>query len=120
MDKERTGKMEYLVIYDETGFILSQAQGSELREPVGVPFLWVEIPTGKVLNSIDVLKTPNVPIFKDIENPNATLELLIQQLQEKLSQTHEESMTTTLTLMQALAEVYEKFLALQVKTGGTI
>lgn len=31
--------MQTSVIYDNTGFILSQVQGSNLREPVGVPFL---------------------------------------------------------------------------------
>ncbi len=113
--------MQTLIIYDTTGVIIDQRMGTDLREPVGVPFLWVEIPTGKVLDLIDISVTPHVPVFKDIENPNATLEQLIQQLQEKLSQTHEESLTTTLTLMQALAEVYEKFLALQLKSsGGTI
>lgn len=30
--------MQTLVIYDKLGFISSQAQGSNLREPEGVPF----------------------------------------------------------------------------------
>jgi hypothetical protein len=58
--------MQTLVIYDTSGFILSQMQGSSLREPVGVPYLWVTIPDGKRLVSIDTTVTPNEPVYEDI------------------------------------------------------
>jgi hypothetical protein len=55
-----------LVIYDTSGFIISQMQGSALQEPTGVPFLWVNIPEGKRLVSINVSVTPNEPVFEDL------------------------------------------------------
>ena len=64
--------MSTLVIYDSTGYILSATDGSA-REPVGIPFIWVEIPIGKRLKItddklalIDVSVTPNVAILEDI------------------------------------------------------
>lgn len=70
--------MQTLIIYDNEGFIISQMQGSSLREPVGIPHLWVEIPQGKSLASIDVLVMPNVPIFEELPKTETQL------LQEKL------------------------------------
>ena len=110
--------MQTLVIYDNLGFILSQAQGSNLREPVGVPFLILnETPAGKYLTRIDVTKTPHVPIYEDMPNPNATLEQQINQLKTQLEAAKSENLNNLLILMQALAEVYEKFISLQI--GGT-
>ena len=108
-----------LVIYDSTGFILSQAQGSILREPVGVPFLMLnDAPNGKYLTRIDVSKTPHVPVYEDVPNPNATLEQQISNLKVQLEAAKSENITNVLILMKALAEVYEKFIALQI--GGTL
>lgn len=66
--------LQTLVIYDTTGFILSQMQGSSLREPVGIPFLWVTIPDGKRLKSIDITVTPNVPVYENI--PETEIQVL--------------------------------------------
>jgi len=66
-----------LVIYDEEGFILSQMSGS-VREPVGVPFIWVVVPEGKVLTGINVSGEVHVPIFTDI--PKSETELLKEQV----------------------------------------
>lgn len=58
--------MNTLIIYDNTGYIISQMSGS-VREPQGgVPFLWVEIPAGKRVVSINTSMTPNVPVFETI------------------------------------------------------
>jgi len=35
-----------LIIYDAEGYIISQ-MGGNVREPVGIPFMWVETPKGK-------------------------------------------------------------------------
>jgi len=35
-------------------------------EPVGIPFLYVEVPIGKTIKSVDVDATPNVVIYEDI------------------------------------------------------
>lgn len=57
--------MNTLIIYDGTGYIISQMSG-DVREPIGLPFLWVEIPEKKRIVSIDVLVTPNIPVYEDI------------------------------------------------------
>lgn len=63
-----------LIIYDTTGFIINQMQGSSLREPIGIPFLNVEIPEGKYIIGVDVTVTPNIPIYTDI--PKTEMEIL--------------------------------------------
>lgn len=69
--------MNTLIIYDNTGYIIFQGQGA-LREPVGIPFMWVEIPQGKHIESIDVSVTPNVPVFSDL--PKTEVQLLKEQV----------------------------------------
>ena len=77
--------MNTLIIYDNTGYVISQMAGS-IREPQGgVQFLWVEIPTGKQLKvtdgiGVDVTKTPHQAILEDI--PKTDIELLKEQQQE--------------------------------------
>jgi hypothetical protein len=56
-----------LIIYDNTGYIISQQQGQPApKEPQGVPFIWVEIPEGKRVTKIDVTKTPHQAVFEDL------------------------------------------------------
>lgn len=72
--------MNTLIIYDVDGYVLSIHQGQPApREPVGVPFLWVEIPQGKQLKitdgiCVDVSVTPHRVILEDI--PPSEVELL--------------------------------------------
>lgn len=76
--------MKTLIAYDETGYILSVRSGEPApREPIGVPFLWVDIPNGKQLKitdgiGVDVTAEPHQPILEDIL-PSET-ELLKQQV----------------------------------------
>jgi len=64
--------MQTLIIYDNSGYIIDMISGVPLpREPQGVPFLWVEVPTGKQIKitngiGVDVSVTPNVAILEDI------------------------------------------------------
>lgn len=64
--------MNTLVIYDNTGYVLSSMAGTiPLREPIGVPFLWAEIPEGKRIKitdgiGVDVSVTPHQVILEDI------------------------------------------------------
>lgn len=64
--------MKTLIIYDDEGYILSTRQGQPApREPIGVPFLWVEIPEEKQIKitdgiGVDVTKTPHEVILEDI------------------------------------------------------
>ena len=64
--------MQTQIIYDETGYILSIKQGQPApREPIGVPFLNIEIPSGKQIKitdgiGVDVSVTPHQVILEDI------------------------------------------------------
>lgn len=72
--------MKTLIIYDNTGFIISQMQGSDLREPVGLPFIYIEVPQGKMLRSVDVSGTEHKPVYEDLPKPET------QKLQELVDQ----------------------------------
>lgn len=69
--------MKLLIIYDTTGFIVFQGAGS-VREPVGIPFLWVEIPEGKRLISIDVSGETHKPVFENL--PKTEVQLLSEKV----------------------------------------
>jgi hypothetical protein len=64
--------MNTLIIYDNTGFVISIMRGEPApREPQGVPFIWVEIPQGKQLKitdgiGVDISVTPHQAILEDI------------------------------------------------------
>ena len=76
--------MNTLIIYDNTGYILSIQQGEpDPREPIGVPFLWVDIPQGKQLSitdgiGVDVSVEPHQAILEDI--PPSETEVLREEL----------------------------------------
>ena len=77
--------METLVIYDNTGYILSTEKGNTLREPFGVPFLRELIPEGKRIKAtdgigVDVSVTPHQVILEDI--PLSEIEILKQKLHD--------------------------------------
>lgn len=80
------------IIYDEIGYILSIQQGYPApREPIGVNFLWVEIPQGKQIKTtdsigVDVTKTPHEVILEDV--PPSEIDLLRTE-NKKLSDTVE-------------------------------
>jgi len=63
--------MNTLIIYDNSGYIIS-TMGGAIREPQGgVQFIWTVIPTGKQIKytdgiGVDVSLTPNVAILEDI------------------------------------------------------
>ncbi|HCA69504.1 MAG TPA: hypothetical protein DEP17_03545 [Lachnospiraceae bacterium] len=67
--------MQTLIIYDSEGYIISQMSG-DVREPVGIPFMWVEVPEGKRIVSIN--PETNEPIFEDLPVPE------IQQLRDQV------------------------------------
>lgn len=75
--------MQTLIIYDNDGYILSVQQGNPSpREPIGVPFLWVEIPSGKQLKGgvgVDVSSEPHTAILEDI--PKSEVEILNERIQ---------------------------------------
>ena len=67
--------MQTLIIYDSEGYIISQMSG-DVREPVGIPFLWIEIPKGKRIVSVD--SVTNTPVFEDL--PRSETEILKEQI----------------------------------------
>lgn len=69
-----------LVVYDNEGFVQRQERGSNLREPVGIPFMWVEIPQGKYLTGIDVYTEEHTPVFEDL--PKSETQLLQEQVND--------------------------------------
>src|SRR5665648_982662 len=77
--------MNTLIIYDNTGYVIDVRSGDPApREPIGIPFIWVDIPTGKQIKvtngiGVDVSVTPNVVILEDI--PKTDIELIQEQLQ---------------------------------------
>lgn len=70
----------YLVTYDIEGVIQDKKGGSNLREPVGIPFMWVDIPEGKRLARIDVTAVSHKPVFEDLPKSD------IEKLQVKTEQ----------------------------------
>lgn len=74
--------MNMLIIYDSNGYVISQMSGA-VREPVGIPFIWIEIPVGKRIKltdgiGVDVTVSPNVAILEDI--PKTVEEVLSERL----------------------------------------
>lgn len=71
--------MKRLVVYDAEGFILSSiGSTNDLREPVGVPYMVIELPDNKQVTSVDVTVTPHKPILVDM--PKSETQLLQEQL----------------------------------------
>lgn len=89
--------MNTLVIYDNTGYIIQQISGS-IREPQGgVQFIWVEIPEGKRIVSIDTTKTPHTVVLSDI--PKTEMQLAQERI-ASLEQSNAE-LTTLIATMTA-------------------
>lgn len=83
--------MKTLIIHDLEGCIISTRQGQPApREPIGVPFLWVEIPEGKRIKTtdgigVDVTKTPHEVILEDIPaTENDILKTEITELKQTI------------------------------------
>jgi hypothetical protein len=112
--------MNTLIIYDNTGYVISQMAGS-VREPQGIPFLWVEIPEAKQLKrtdgiGVDVSVTPHQAILEDI--PPTKIEILETELiNNKLAMAElvEQQQADNLNNQLALAEVIESIMG-----GGTV
>ena len=75
--------MNTLIIYDNTGYIISTISGA-IRDPQGgVQFIWTIIPVGKQIKitdgiGVDVTVTPNLAILEDI--PKTELEIANERI----------------------------------------
>jgi hypothetical protein len=69
-----------LVLYDDTGYIYMQMTGTYRIPQAGLNYLEIEIPDGKILKSIDINVTPNIPVYENMPVPE--VQVIKQQLQE--------------------------------------
>ena len=104
--------MSTLIIHDNEGYIISVISGEPApREPQGVPFLWVDIPTGKQLKitngiGVDVSVTPHQAIFEDI--PPTEIEVLKEDtsaVAEMTATVAEDNASIADTLANVLLEI---------------
>lgn len=77
--QNRSEIMKNLIIYDTSGYIISRSMG-DVREPIGIPFMWVDVPEGKYVENIDVSGTKDTPIFADL--PKSQMQLMQEQINE--------------------------------------
>ena len=73
--------MQTLIIYDSNGTIYYQASGA-VTEPTGMPFLWVDVPEGKYVSSVDI--ATNTAIFEDL--PKSDIDIKIQEIYVALAE----------------------------------
>lgn len=71
--------MQTLVIYDNTEFIISQMSG-DVREPVGIPFMWLEVPEGKYIVGVDITGEEHEPIYEEYYTPKSETDLLSERV----------------------------------------
>lgn len=64
--------MNTLVIYDNSGVVIQTASGNVL-EPNGVPFIWVEVPSGKRVANVDVSEETHVALLEDLPKSSEQL-----------------------------------------------
>ncbi|HBJ1646024.1 hypothetical protein FDB41_14795 [Clostridium botulinum] len=102
--------MKTLIIYDNTGYILMQQTGSYRVPEGGVQYLELEIPTGKMVKSINVDKKE--AILEDI--PKSQMELL----KEELSQNTKEMAKKDLAIEQLQKDLAD--LTKQIALGGNV
>lgn len=82
--------MRTLVIYDTKGTIISNVGGA-IKEPEGIPFIWVDVPTNTYVEKIDVSKEKHEAVLKEYQQTE------VQRLQEEI-----------LSTQLALTELYER------------
>jgi|GEM_PF-1012482 len=69
--------MLILIVYDTSGYVLFTQSGETApREPIGVPFIWMDVPEGKAIKGVDVKVTPHQVILEDI--PPSEIDVLKQ------------------------------------------
>lgn len=73
--------MKTLVIYDESGYVIQSIKG-DYRVPIGIPYLEVEIPEGKYLQTgigVDLSTTPHQAII--VNAPKSETDLITERLE---------------------------------------
>lgn len=67
-----------LIIYDSNGVIYYQSSGNVQEPSGGLQFLWVEVPQGKFVESIDTSNELHEPVFMQL--PKNETELLKEKV----------------------------------------
>lgn len=57
--------MRTLIVYDANGYVFYTASG-DVKEPVGVPFMWVDVTPGKYVSNVDVTSDPHEAELVDL------------------------------------------------------
>lgn len=76
-----------LVVYDDTGYVLYQETGKDVRVPVGLQHIIADLPNGKRLKvvggiGVDVTEALHKLVFEDI--PKDETQMTVAQIQEQL------------------------------------
>lgn len=70
--------MKSLIIYDDTGKIFSQINGT-YEKPVGIPHLEIDYSEGKIVTGVDVSATPHKAIIE--VGPKTETDLIKERLE---------------------------------------
>ncbi len=106
------------VFYDLKGKVLLTQPSETAYTPSGVPYMDVQLEDGSYVESMDTTLHPHRPIIKYTPDPFGDVKKQVQSCIDLVAQTRQANMTTTLTLMQALAEVYEQMIAIKTSLPG--
>lgn len=71
--------MQTLIVYDNSGTIYFQAAGN-VTQPIGIPFIVVDVPPGKLAISVDVSGETHVPVLVDL--PKTQVEIELEQVKQ--------------------------------------
>lgn len=101
--------MKTILIYDANGYYISSVGGSpSAKEPVGVPFMWIDVPDGKRIKIepdgkvVDVSVTPHMIELEDVSRSPE-----YKELQDKIADLH-----------RSQADQDELLMQLMLTTGG--
>lgn len=93
-----------LVLYDDTGYVISTMSGS-VREPVGIKFIWVDVPVGCRVLSVNITD-PNDHKAVLSDPPR---DIIAEKLAE-LSEKQDSNDMFNLMVLEAMADLYETVL----------
>lgn len=65
-----------LIIYDQEGIIVTQMSG-DVRTPIGIPHMWVDVPQGKCVERVDVSGETHTPVFANL--PKSETQILKEE-----------------------------------------
>lgn len=94
-----------VVIYDNNGKIWYN--GSGIGEPVGLPFINIEIPEGQYIEKVDVTSEPHTPVFKDY--PKSEVQLLQEAVRVLSEKTTDGTITNPIVWVNGMIAELNKY-----------